>query len=106
MKICVFGAGAVGGFVAAELALAGHEVSVIARGAHLAAIRANGITLQSGGKTKVAKLRASDQPADIGPQDFVLVTAKGQSMGPVADAIAPLLGPETPVVAAQNGIPL
>jgi 2-dehydropantoate 2-reductase len=105
MKICVFGAGAVGGFVAAELASAGHDVSVIARGAHLDAIRNNGITLESGGKTKLAKVRASQKPADIGPQDFVFVAAKGQSMGAVADAIAPLLGPDTPVVAAQNGIP-
>jgi 2-dehydropantoate 2-reductase len=55
MKICVFGAGAVGGFVAAELASGGHDVSVIARGAHLAAIRSNGITLESGGKTKTPK---------------------------------------------------
>ena len=105
MKICVFGAGAVGGLVAAELASAGHDVSVVARGAHLDAIRAHGLTLESGGKAKVAKLRASDRPADLGPQDVVLVTAKAQSMAAVADAIAPLLGPETPVVAAQNGIP-
>lgn len=105
MKICVFGAGAVGGLAAADLALAGHDVSVVARGAHLAAIRDKGLTLESGGMTKVATVRASDKPGDLGPQDYVLVTAKAQAMGVVAVSIAPLLGPETPVIAAQNGIP-
>lgn len=105
MKICVFGAGAVGGFVAMRLARAGNAVSVITRGPSLAAMRANGLTLVSGGMTETARIAATDTPAELGPQDAVMVTTKAQAMPEVAAAIAPLLGPETPVVAAQNGIP-
>lgn len=105
MRICVFGAGAVGGHFAAQLAAAGHEVSVIARGAHLAAMRDKGIVLIKADRRIAAKVRASERPADIGAVDVVLATLKATALGALAAGIAPLLGPRTLVVFAQNGIP-
>ncbi len=105
MKICVFGAGAVGGHVAAKLAASGHEVSVVARGAHLAAIRKNGIKLLHGPKTIHGKVQASDRAADFGRQDVVIVALKANMLGAFAMQCAPLLGNDTAVVFAQNGIP-
>jgi len=105
MRICVFGAGAIGGNYATRLAAAGNEVSVVARGPHLEAIRAKGLTLLTGDKTIVARVAASDRPADLGPQDVVISTLKASSLSAIADTVTPLLGPETPVVFAQNGIP-
>jgi 2-dehydropantoate 2-reductase len=105
MKLCVFGAGAVGGHIAAKLAASGEEVSVVARGAHLEAIRRGGLTLLHGEKTIGGKVKASQNPAELGPQDMVLVTLKANMLGDFADAAAPLLGRDTPVVFVQNGIP-
>jgi 2-dehydropantoate 2-reductase len=105
MRICVFGAGAIGGNFAARLADAGNEVSVVARGAHLEAIKAKGLTLIAGDKKIVAKVHASDRPADLGPQDAVISTLKATALGDLAANVAPLLAPDTPVVFAQNGIP-
>jgi 2-dehydropantoate 2-reductase len=105
MRICVYGAGAIGGNFATRLAAAGNEVSVVVRGAHLEAIRANGLTLIAGDKKIVAKVRASDKPSELGRQDAVISTLKATGLGPLAESIGPLLGPETPVVFAQNGIP-
>lgn len=106
MKICVFGAGAIGGHVAAELALSGAaEVSVIARGPHLEAIRKNGLTLVSGGETRTAQVAASDDPAAFGPQDAVIIGLKAHQAWESAEAMAPLLGPETAAVTCQNGVP-
>jgi len=105
MKICVYGAGAIGGLMAAWLARSGHEVSVVARGAQLDAIRRNGLRVQSKGKTKAFRVRAENEPAKLGPQDYVLVTVKAQSLTGVAETIAPLLGKETSVVTAMNGVP-
>ena len=105
MRICVFGAGAVGGHFAAQLAASGHEVSVIARGAHLEAIRRNGLTLLKGGERIVGRVQAAEDPRDIGPVDFVLVTLKATALAAFADRAAPLLGKDTVVVFAQNGIP-
>ena len=105
MRICVFGAGAIGGNFAARLADAGNEVSVVARGPHLEAIRANGLTLVSGDRKIVAKVRASDRPADLGPQDVVISTLKATGLDALAANVGPLLDPETAVVFAQNGIP-
>jgi 2-dehydropantoate 2-reductase len=105
MRICVFGAGAIGGNFAARLSAAGNEVSVVVRGVHLEAIRERGLTLIAGDKKIVAKVHASDRPADLGPQDAVISTLKATSLGDLADTVSPLLGPETPVVFAQNGIP-
>jgi 2-dehydropantoate 2-reductase len=105
MRICVYGAGAIGGNFAARLAAAGNEVSVVARGAHLAAIRARGLILLAGDKKIVAPVKASDRPADLGPQDAVLVTLKATGQHALADGIGPLLRSDTPVAFVQNGIP-
>ena len=109
MKLCVFGAGAIGGHLAVILARAGVDVSVVARGPHLAAIRAHGLTLIEGegadAERHTVKLPASDDPADLGPQDYVLVATKAHSVPPMVDRMQPLLGPDTAVVTAVNGIP-
>jgi 2-dehydropantoate 2-reductase len=105
MRICIFGAGAVGGYLAGTLSRGGAEVSVIARGAHLAAIRANGLTVETPTESLTARIAASDNPADLGPQDIVLVTVKAPALPEVAATIAPLLGPDTSVAFVMNGIP-
>jgi 2-dehydropantoate 2-reductase len=105
MKICVFGAGAVGGHVAAKLAAGGHDVSVIARGAHLAAMRDQGITLIQGEKTLRGRVRAVADTSALGAQEFVFVTLKANALGAFAEAAAPIVGPQTGVVFGQNGIP-
>lgn len=105
MKICVFGAGAIGGFAAVLMARAGQEVSVVARGPHLEAIRAGGLRLDYQGKRLTAEIAASDDPADLPVQDYVLVAVKAPALPGVARSIAPLIGPETTVVTAMNGVP-
>jgi 2-dehydropantoate 2-reductase len=105
MKICIYGAGAIGGHLAARLQKAGAEVSVIARGAHLAAILANGLTVHAVDGEHHAPVRASADPAELGPQDAVFVTVKAPALPAVAASIKPLLGPDTPVAFVMNGIP-
>jgi 2-dehydropantoate 2-reductase len=105
MKACVFGAGAVGGHIAARLAKAGTRVSVVARGVGLAAMRRRGLRVEAPGEVIDAEVTASDNPAELGPQDVVVVTVKAPALPSVAAMIGPLLGPETPVVFAMNGIP-
>ncbi|NJM83213.1 MAG: 2-dehydropantoate 2-reductase [Tabrizicola sp.] len=105
MKICIFGAGAIGGYMAAKLAEAGADVSVVARGPHLAAMQANGLTLIENGTRSTRKVRASANPAELGPQDYVVVTLKAHSVPPVVPAMQPLLGPQTTVVSGVNGVP-
>lgn len=105
MRICVFGAGAIGGNFATRLAADGNEVSVVARGAHLEAIRVRGLTLLTGDRKITASVKASDQPADLGPQDVVLVTLKAAGLHALAGSIGPLLGADTLVAFVQNGIP-
>lgn len=106
MKLCIFGAGAVGSILAVKLARAGEEVSAIARGERLAAIRAKGLTLIEADGTRLeARPRTSDAPAELGPQDLVFVTVKAPSLPELARRIGPLLAPATPVVFAMNGIP-
>jgi 2-dehydropantoate 2-reductase len=105
MRICVFGAGAVGGYLAASLAQGDADVSVVARGAHLAAIRANGLTVETSDTTINARIAASDDPAALGSQDAVIVTVKAPALPAVAKTIAPLIGPATPVAFPMNGIP-
>lgn len=106
MRICVFGAGAIGGHMAVELSLAGADVSVVARGPHLEAIRSDGLRLKfDDGTEKVAKLTATDDAAELGAQDYVLVTLKAHSVPPVVKAMQPLFGPETAIVTGMNGIP-
>jgi 2-dehydropantoate 2-reductase len=105
MKFCIYGAGAIGGYLAVELALSGQEVCVIARGAHLDAIRERGLTLEIHGQKKVAKLAADSDPAAFGPQDVVICALKAHQAFESAAAFAPLLGDDTCVVTAMNGIP-
>ncbi len=105
MKICIYGAGAIGSYLGAELALAGYEVSLIARGPHLEAMQAGGLTLLIEGEKKVVQVACTDDPAQVGPQDYVIITLKAHSVSPVVEQMVPLLGPETAVVTAQNGIP-
>jgi 2-dehydropantoate 2-reductase len=107
MRICVVGAGAIGGYLGARLALAGEQVTLIARGAHLQALQERGLTLQmADGATEVARpaLATSDMAA-AGRQDVVIVAVKAHSLPAVAPAMRGLYGPETVVVPAQNGIP-
>jgi 2-dehydropantoate 2-reductase len=106
MKICIFGAGAIGGYMAAKLAQAGADVSIVARGPHLAAVQAKGLTLLEEGVDPVTvQVRSSAQPADLGPQDYVIVTLKAHSVPPVVGAMQPLIGPETTIVSGVNGVP-
>jgi 2-dehydropantoate 2-reductase len=105
MKICIYGAGAVGGVMAGWLSRAGHDVSVVARGANLTAIRARGLRVRSAGAEQSFAVRADSDPARLGVQDYVVVAVKGQSLPEVARGIGPLLGPETSVVTAMNGVP-
>ncbi len=105
MRICVFGAGAIGGLLAGRLAQGGATVSVVARGTHLAAIRADGLTIRTAEGATLSRPSASADPRDLGVQDVVIVAVKAPALGSVAASIAPLLGPETPVIFAMNGIP-
>jgi 2-dehydropantoate 2-reductase len=105
MKICIYGAGAVGGLVAGRLAQGGHDVSVVARGAHLTAILQHGLRIESGGKQTAVRLRANNDPEKLGPQDYVFVAVKGQNLPEVAAGIAPLLDANTSIVTAMNGVP-
>ncbi len=105
MKICIYGAGAIGGYLAAELTLVGEDITVIARGPHLEAMRRDGLTLLIGDERKVAKVACTDDPAEAGPQDCVIITLKAHSVTAIVDKMAPLLGDETSVVTAQNGVP-
>lgn len=105
MRICVFGAGAIGGHLAARLARGGADVSVVARGAHLQAIRNGGLTVEAPDGTFRARVAASEDPAELGAQDAVLITAKVPALPEAAVAVAPLLRPDTPVVFVTNGIP-
>lgn len=105
MKVCIFGAGAIGGHLAGRLAKGGADLSVIARGAQLAAIRARGLTVRAADDVIEARPRAAADPAELGRQDAVIVCTKVPALGSVARAIGPLLGPETPVAFVANGIP-
>ena len=105
MKVCVVGAGAIGGLVASGFARAGHEVSLVARGAHLDALRAKGLTFISGEKREVFRLRASDDPGELGAQDAVFVCLKTPSIAAMLPRLAPLVADDTVVVPAINGLP-
>ena len=105
MKICIYGAGAIGGYLGARLADGSSDVRLVARGPHLEAMRSSGLTLQEGGETRVVDVDCTNNPAEIGIQDFVILTLKTHSIAPVVDQIVPLLGPDTAIVTAQNGIP-
>ena len=106
MKVCLVGAGAIGGYVAAKLGLAGSAVSVVIRGVNLAAVRANGLTLREAGEERVVKdIVATDKISDLDVQDIVILAMKAHQVTPIADQLAPLLGPDTTIVTMQNGIP-
>jgi len=105
MRIAIFGAGAIGGYLAVKLHQAGAEVTVIARGPHLAAIRDKGLTLKSEGQTVTVRLPATDKAAEAGLQDHVIVTLKANGLPGAAPEIAKLMGPETSLVTGINGLP-
>lgn len=104
-RICIYGAGAIGGFLGAKLASTDVDLSLVARGPHLQAIRENGLTLIADGKSETHQITATDNPAELGPQDFVIVTLKAHSLSAIVDSMQPLLGPNTSVVFAVNGVP-
>ncbi|MEO0486017.1 MAG: 2-dehydropantoate 2-reductase [Pseudomonadota bacterium] len=106
MKICIFGAGAIGGYMGAKLAQAGADVSLVARGPHLAAMQDTGLTLIEAGRDPVTvPVRAAGDAAVLGPQDYVIVTLKAHSVPPLVGAMQPLIGDETTVVSGVNGVP-
>ena len=105
MKICIYGAGAIGGYMGAKLAQAGAEVSLVARGPHLAAMQARGLTLIEEGERSTVPVRASADPAELGVQDYVVITLKAHSVPGVVERMQPLLGPDTCVVMGVNGVP-
>ncbi|HXG64547.1 MAG TPA: 2-dehydropantoate 2-reductase [Blastocatellia bacterium] len=105
MKFAVVGAGAIGAFVGAMLARSGEDVTLIARGAHLRAMQEKGVRVRGPLGEFVAHPAATDDPAAVGPVDVVLLTLKAHSLTDMAPRLAPLLGPETAIVGAQNGIP-
>ena len=105
MKITIFGAGAIGGHLGALLSKNGVDVSLIARGAHLDAMRDKGLKLTMQGKSFVTRPRVTDDPSTLGPQDYVVVSLKSHQAPGVVDAMQPLLGPDTTVVTAMNGVP-
>ena len=92
MKICIYGAGAIGGYLGVQLARAGVDVSLVARGAHLAAMKANGLKLLIGDEERVVHPRCTDNPAELGPQDYVIICLKAHSITGVLDQMQPLLG--------------
>jgi 2-dehydropantoate 2-reductase len=105
MRVGVVGAGAIGGLVAAKLARAGEDVTVVARGAHLAAIRARGLALREGGGEEIARVRATDRVAELGPQDVVVLAMKAHQVAAVAADVGAVAGASTTIVTMQNGIP-
>ena len=104
-KICIFGAGAIGGYLAACLHDAGADISLIARGSHLNAIKESGLKLEINGEMRSFKLKASDNPADFGRQDYVIIALKAHGITHITETIQPLLDPDTAVVSAVNGLP-
>ncbi|RUT82235.1 2-dehydropantoate 2-reductase, partial [Mesorhizobium sp. M7A.T.Ca.US.000.02.1.1] len=106
MKITIFGAGAIGGYLAAKLAITGRtDLSIVARGAHLDAIKADGLRLIEDGQEISVPVRAAAKADELGVQDYVVLALKAHSLSPALDQIAPLLGDHTSVVTMQNGVP-
>jgi 2-dehydropantoate 2-reductase len=105
MNITVIGAGAIGGHVAAKLAAAGERVKVVARGAHLKAIREHGLVLKEGGETIVARVEATDRIAEAGAADLIVLAVKAHQLTPIAADVAAIVAPATMVMTTQNGIP-
>ncbi len=105
MKVAIFGAGAIGGMMGVKLASAGADLSVVARGPHLAAMQANGLTLVEGETRTTVHPRATQDAAELGPQDYVIVTLKAHSLPAAAPDIAKMMGPSTALITAINGVP-
>lgn len=105
MKVCILGAGAIGGHIGGHLTRGGADVSLIARGPHLDAIRAQGLTIATERERFTVSLPASDDPGAFGPQDYVFVTLKSHQVDGVLERMQPLLGPETAVIPPTTGIP-
>lgn len=105
MKVCIYGAGAIGGHIGGHLARGGADVSLIARGPHLDAIGKNGLRVTSAADDFTVPVRATDDPAELGPQDYVFITLKSHQVDGVLEAMQPLLGPETAVIPPTTGIP-
>jgi 2-dehydropantoate 2-reductase len=105
MKVCVFGMGAIGGRLGYGLASAGHELSGIARGKTLAALREHGLRYSCGPESGAVAIRAAADPRELGPQDLVVLAVKAPALGEAAPLLAPLLGPDTVVLPAMNGLP-
>ena len=105
MKICIFGAGAIGGYMGAKLAAAGADVSLVARGPHLKAMQENGLRLIEETGISTVKVTASDTASDLGPQDYVIVTLKAHSVPSVVPHMQPLINDHTTVVSGVNGVP-
>jgi 2-dehydropantoate 2-reductase len=105
MKVCIYGAGAIGGYLGVQLARAGADVSLVARGAHLAAMREGGLKLLIDGEERLAHPRCTDDPSELGPQDYVIISLKAHQVPGVVNMMEPLLGRDTAIVTAYNGIP-
>jgi len=105
MKVCIFGAGAIGGYIGIQLARAGVDISLVARGAHLAAMRQNGLRLQMNDQEWVERVRCTDTPSRLGRQDYVFITLKSHSIADAVPSMLPLLGDTTTIVTASNGLP-
>jgi 2-dehydropantoate 2-reductase len=105
MKVCIYGAGAIGGWIGHGLARAGANVSVVARGATLAALQQHGLRLNQSNQLTAQAVTCSASPAELGVQDLIVLAVKAPSLPEVARQIAPLIGPETIVLTAMNGVP-
>ena len=105
MKVCIYGAGAIGGYMGALMHRTGAEVSFVARGAHLEAMRRDGVRVLMDGRELVARPACTDDPAELGPQDYVVIALKAHSVPGVVDSMQPLLGNDTGIITAVNGIP-
>src|SRR4029450_13422284 len=104
MHIGIIGAGAIGGWVAARLALAGNPVSILARGATLQALR-DGLSIREHNVSEVARFRASDEPGDLGQQQLLVIAVKAPALAEVAELAGPMIGPETQILPMLNGVP-
>lgn len=104
-KVCIYGAGAIGGWLGARLGLAGYDVSVVARGATLEAIQSHGLRLEDAGKVIPVTVQVNADPAALGVQDLIIIAVKAPALLGVAKSLAPLMGPDTTVLTAMNGVP-
>jgi len=105
MRVCIFGAGAIGAYLGLELSLAGVDVTLVARGSHYEFMKKNGVRLRIGVEEKVSHPHCVNSPEDAGEQDYIFITLKTHTSASVASELIPLLGPKTSVVTAQNGLP-